>query len=157
VTDRSRRRWIASVGAAGLAVGLPRCAGGPATVARVDVGPLEAWREVRWRLFEAARVIVARDAAGLFAMTAVCPHQGCLVSPRAGAVCVPPEDGATSTTPTLCCACHGSQFDGDGQATSGPAAPAALAHWEVTVQGGRVIVGVGARVAANVRAAEGAT
>jgi Rieske Fe-S protein len=70
------------------------------------------------------------------------------------AVCLPPEDGATSTTPTLCCACHGSTFDGDGLATSGPAAPQRLTHWRVVVEGGRVQVRVGERVEANVRATE---
>jgi Rieske Fe-S protein len=153
VTDRSRRRWLASVGAASLAAGLARCADEPVAVVPLDVGPLDAWQEVRWRLFERARVIMARDPSGLFAMSATCPHQGCVVSPRPGPVCLPPDDGATSTTPTLCCACHGSNFDGDGLATSGPAAPLRLMHWRVTVAEGRVTVLVGDPVAANVRAA----
>ena len=151
MTDPSRRRWLASVGATSLAAGIPACASDPAVVP-LDVGPIDAWQTVRWRLYEGARVIMARDGAGLFAMTATCPHQGCVVAPRAGAVCLPPEDGATSMTPTLCCACHGSVFDGDGVALSGPATPLRLTHWRVTVEGGRVRVLVGDPVAANMRA-----
>jgi nitrite reductase/ring-hydroxylating ferredoxin subunit len=151
VTDRSRRRWLASVGAASLAVGLPRCDRDEPVVA-VDAGPIEEWTRVRWRLFEGAKIIVARDGRGLFAMTAVCPHQGCIVGPTPGRVCVPPEDGATSETPTLCCACHSSFFDGDGLAISGPAAPRSLAHWRVLVEGGRVRVMVNDPVAVASRA-----
>ena len=148
--DRSRRRWLAAAGAASVSAGLARCADEP--VVPVDVGDLDAGRAVRWRLFEGPRVIMARDGAGLFAMSATCPHQGCVVSPTRAAVCLPPEDGATSDTPTLCCACHGSAFDGDGLATSGPAAPQRLVHWRVVVEAGRVLVRVGDPVAANVRA-----
>jgi Rieske Fe-S protein len=154
VTSTARRRWLAGAGAASLALGLSRCSDGPGAVVTVDVGALDAWRERRWRLFEPSRVIMARDADGLFAMSATCPHQGCVVSPNPGAVCLPPEDGATSTTPTLCCACHGSAFDGQGVAMSGPAAPQSLVHWRVVVVDGRVQVLVGERVSANVRAAE---
>lgn len=154
MTSPSRRRWLAGAGAASLALGSSRCSDEPDAVVAVDMGPVEGWRERRWRLFEQARVIMARDAAGLFAMSATCPHQGCVVSPTSGPACLPPEDGATSTTPTLCCACHGSAFDGGGLATSGPAAPQRLVHWRVEIADGRVRVLVGARVAANVRAAE---
>lgn len=153
MTSPSRRRWLASVGAAGLAAAVARCGGEPGPVVVVDVGPVDAWREVRWQLFEPARVIMARDAGGLFAMTATCPHQGCVVSPRSGAVCLPPEDGATSTTPTLCCFCHGSTFDGDGVATGGAAWPGRLVHWRVEIEGGRVRVRVGEAVAASARVA----
>ena len=153
MTDRSRRRWLTSVGAATLAVGLPRCDRDEPVVA-FDAGPIDEWTRVHWRLFEGAKIIVARDGRGLFAMSAVCPHQGCIVGPTPGRVCVPPEDGATSETPTLCCACHSSFFDGDGLAISGPAAPRGLAHWRVLVEGGRVRVMVNDPVAVAFRAVE---
>lgn len=151
MTDPARRRLLALVAATPLAAA---CADEPPVVTPLDAGPVADWQSVQWKLFEGARVIVARDARGIFAMTAVCPHQGCVVSPTDGAVCLPPADGATSTTPTLCCACHGSNFDGDGVAVSGPAAPLRLVHWGVTLEAGRVRVAVGAPVGANVRAAE---
>jgi len=154
VTPLSRRHLLASVGAASLAATGVGC-GGDVDVTLVDVGTTDQWQTIRWRLFEGPRVIMARDARGLFAMSAACPHQGCVVSPVEGAVCVPPEDGATSTTPTLCCACHGSSFDGDGRALNGPAMPGRLHHWRVVVSGGRVVVRVGDAVAVDVRAADG--
>jgi len=155
VTVISRRRWIGSVGAASLAGALGGC-GGDIAITLVDVGPPEQWQTTRWRLFEGPRVIMARDERGLFAMSAVCPHQGCTVSPVEGPACVPPEDGATSTTPTLCCACHGSTFDGDGLGLTGQAARARLQHWRVVVSAGRVVVHVGDPVASNARVADGA-
>lgn len=152
MTQISRRRWLGTVGAASLAAAGVGCSDPPA-VTVVDVGSADEWRSTRWRLFESARVIMARDARGLFAMTATCPHQGCVVAPTEGAVCAPPEDGATSTTPTMCCFCHGSRFDGDGVAVSGLAVPGRLQHWRVDVLDGRVRVHVNDPVGADVRAA----
>lgn len=150
MTVLSRRRWIGTLGVASLAAAGVGC-GGEVAVTLVDMGTMDQWQSTRWRLFEGPRVIMARDDRGLFAMSAVCPHQGCTVSPVEGAVCLPPQDGATSTTPTLCCSCHGSTFDGDGLAVDGPARFARLQHWRVEVTGGRVIVRVGEAVASNTR------
>ncbi len=150
MTVLSRRRWIGSVGVASLAVAGVGC-GGEMAVTLVDVGAVDQWQTTHWRLFEGPRVIMARDGRGLFAMSAVCPHQGCTVSPVEGAVCLPPQDGATSTTPTLCCSCHGSTFDGDGLALTGPAELARLQHWRVEVTNGRVVVHSGDPVASNTR------
>ena len=153
MTVLSRRRWIGSVGAASLAAAGVGC-GGDIAITLVDVGTPEQWRATHWRLFEGPRVIMARDAAGLFAMSAVCPHQGCTVSPIEGPVCLPPQDGATSTTPTLCCFCHGSTFDGDGLGLTGQAARGRLQHWRVMVSAGRVVVHVGDPVASNTRVSD---
>lgn len=60
----SRRRWLASVGAASLAAGLSRCGGDLDVVVPVDVGPIDAWQATRWRLFEGARVMVGDVVAG---------------------------------------------------------------------------------------------
>ena len=64
------------------------------------------------KIFESAKLVVTQPTAGDFkAFSAVCTHQGCIVSSV--------KDG------TINCACHGSQFDiatGDvkrGPATSG--------------------------------------
>ena len=53
-----------------------------------------------------ARVYVGRDAQGLYAVDAVCPHLGCLVELE--------KDG------TFTCPCHGSRFDTAGLAQAGP-------------------------------------
>lgn len=150
MTASSRRRWIGTVALGSLALAGAGCSDDPA-VTTVDLGPADQWTATRWRLYEGARVILARDARGLFAMSAACPHQGCVVSPVEGPVCLPPQDGATSTTPTLCCACHGSTFDGDGLARTGPAAPGRLQHWRLSVVAGRVMVRVGDAVASDSR------
>jgi Rieske Fe-S protein len=68
-----------------------------------------------------SNVAVARDAEGLYAMSAVCTHQGCLLS-----------DSATSIEAGLSCPCHGSTFSGDGSVTRGPAG-AALQHYAVSI------------------------
>jgi Rieske Fe-S protein len=53
-----------------------------------------------------ARVYVGRDAQGLYAIDAVCPHLGCLVELE--------KDGSFT------CPCHGSHFDTAGLAQAGP-------------------------------------
>lgn len=72
-----------------------------------------------------ARVVLTRDAGGvLHAFSALCTHQGCVVtSVRRG---------------TINCPCHGSRFDaGTGAVVAGPA-PAGLAPVTVEVTGGVV-------------------
>lgn len=70
---------------------------------------------------------VCRDAGGLFAMSAVCTHLGCLAQyPGSGMV--------------LTCPCHGSQFDLTGTVLKGPAA-VALVHYQICISTqGKVIV-----------------
>ena len=53
------------------------------------------------------RVFVFRDAAGLWAISAICTHLGCIVHQR--------EDGGFD------CPCHGSKFTAAGRVTGGPA------------------------------------
>ena len=53
---------------------------------------------------------VARDAGGIYAMTLTCPHEGCDMS----------TDGTVSRS-GIQCACHGSQFDLEGDVRRGPA------------------------------------
>jgi Rieske Fe-S protein len=64
---------------------------------------------------------VARDADGVYAMSAVCTHAGCLLVDSSGTI------GSG-----LACPCHASLFDGDGAVTRGPAG-AALQHYLVTI------------------------
>jgi Rieske Fe-S protein len=72
-----------------------------------------------------ARVVVTKDASGgIHGFSAVCTHQGCIVSSvRRG---------------RIECPCHGSQFDATtGKVLAGPA-PAALNPVDVVVVGGVV-------------------
>ena len=70
-------------------------------------------------------VVVARDARGLYAFSAVCPHEGCVVRITRGASTI--------------CPCHDSTFDDDGDWTGGPARRPLLNH-PVRVCEGRVYV-----------------
>jgi nitrite reductase/ring-hydroxylating ferredoxin subunit len=72
-----------------------------------------------------AKVVVTQPAEGTFkCFTAICTHQGCLVSSV--------SDGE------IACACHGSVFSAeDGSVVNGPAQEP-LEEFPVTVEGGQV-------------------
>jgi len=75
-------------------------------------------------------VFIARDAGGLYAMTSTCTHQGCDVM----------ASQASSSSVSLLCLCHGSQFDRNGGVVRGPAS-SPLVHFAVEVDvTGTVIV-----------------
>jgi len=61
-------------------------------------------------------VAIFRDATGVFAVSTVCTHLGCIVKKEAAG---------------FACPCHGSKFALDGSVTKGPA-PKALAWLSVT-------------------------
>jgi cytochrome b6-f complex iron-sulfur subunit len=60
------------------------------------------------RFNQEQRAYIIRGALGIFAMSAVCPHLGCITKPISG------EAG-------IACPCHGSKFDQEGNVTHGPA------------------------------------
>jgi len=76
-------------------------------------------------------VAVYHDEEGVFAISRVCTHLGCVVKPV--------EEGFE-------CPCHGSRYDKDGVVTKGPA-PRALPWLEVKVQAGSLYVDEGVSVA----------
>ena len=141
------RRAVLRVGAGSVAlVTLPLgCGGmdgpvlsdGPIVFRNVSTVPVGALLSI-----SAAPGFVGRDAAGLYAMTAICTHQGCRIP-------APPSPGDLATQ--IDCPCHGSQYDKNGAVLRGPA-PAPLQHYRVdlaadgtiTVQG-NVLVGPNAR------------
>jgi cytochrome b6-f complex iron-sulfur subunit len=59
------------------------------------------------RSFEGSHVFLLGDAEGVYAISAVCTHLGCIVSRDA--------EGSFE------CACHGSRFDPTGEVNAGPA------------------------------------
>jgi Rieske Fe-S protein len=83
------------------------------TVAETTVGSL--------RVIAGEVVVLGRDDAGLYAMSASCTHAGCLISAAGG-----------TATAGLSCPCHGSRFDANGAVTHGPAATP-LPHYQVDV------------------------
>lgn len=69
-------------------------------------------------------VAVYRDAEGVYAVSTICTHLGCVVKANA--------EG-------LECPCHGSRFAVDGTVTRGPA-PRALPWLKCTLSGGTVMI-----------------
>ena len=80
-------------------------------------------------------VAVYRDEQGVYAISRVCTHLGCIVNPTA--------EGFE-------CPCHGSRYDRDGVVTKGPA-PRPLDWLQVKEQGGVLYVDEGASVAAGTK------
>ncbi len=138
-----RRRFLA-VGA-GLAVA-PMCVGcggddsnTPAQT-RFDVAAVSAVAVGQRIANRDARVVLVRDAMGLFAFSMVCTHEGCIVEDPAA------TDGA------IVCRCHNARFTGDGARVSGPATRNLPRHF-VEVVGGRVFVDTARTVDDAARAA----
>jgi len=75
-------------------------------------------------------VALFRDAEGVFAISTVCTHLGCIVKPSA--------EGFE-------CPCHGSRFAPDGEVRKGPA-PRPLPWLKVSVSGSLVTVDEGTTV-----------
>ena len=73
-------------------------------------------------------VAVFRDGEGVYAISTVCTHLGCIVKPTASG---------------FECPCHGSQFALDGSVIKGPA-PRALPWLQVSARSGTLIVDEGA-------------
>lgn len=80
-------------------------------------------------------VALFRDAEGVYAITNVCTHLGCIVKP---------------TTEGFECPCHGSRFAPDGSVTKGPA-PRPLAWLKVTSSGDAWLVDEGKTVPAGTK------
>lgn len=83
---------------------------------------------------------IGRDKDGIYAMTLICPHQGCNIGTQ----------GSVSAN-GIDCYCHGSRFSVDGSVVQGPA-NSALAHFAVSVDSsGNLTVHTGSQVEASVR------
>ncbi|MBI5281389.1 MAG: Rieske 2Fe-2S domain-containing protein [Candidatus Solibacter usitatus] len=82
-------------------------------------------------------VAVYRDAEGIFAVSTICTHLGCVVKANA--------EGFE-------CPCHGSRFHADGTVSRGPA-PRALPWLKVQVSGGVVMVDEGTTVPSGTKVA----
>jgi len=80
-------------------------------------------------------VAMYRDADGVYAVSLVCTHLGCIVK----------TSGAGFE-----CPCHGSHFAANGSVTKGPA-PRALAWHKVTGGAGSYLVDMGATVPTGTR------
>lgn len=118
-------------------LGAPSPQGWQPTMGGTDVGAVDDLAVGSFAYNAGARAIIARDAMGFYAMSALCTHEYCLLAP-------PDRMGHTE------CPCHGSRFDASGRPTMGPAITP-LPHLAVAIVGDRVLVDPTARVAENVR------
>jgi len=110
-----------STGLAIVVAALPACGnptGSPLT-GPVNVGNVSALS--LGTMLVMSNVVLARDANGVYAMSAVCTHAGCLL-----------DDSSSTIASGLYCPCHGSTFDGSGAVTNGPAR-SPLEHFAVTI------------------------
>jgi Rieske Fe-S protein len=80
-------------------------------------------------------VAVFRDPTGVWAVSTVCTHLGCIVKTA--------PDGFE-------CPCHGSRFAADGSVTKGPA-PRALEWLKVSAGGGSLVIDEGATVSSGTK------
>ncbi len=94
---------------------------------KLYAGPAAAFAVGTSTFFDCARVLLQRDAGGLYAMTSICPHQQCDVM-------------FAPATHDFQCPCHQSTFDFNGALTMGPATTS-LVHYAVSLDAsGNVIV-----------------
>ena len=129
-----------SAGALSALAVLPACgqATGSAPTGPVAAGSVSALSV--GKMIVMSNIVVARDASGVYGMSAVCTHAGCLL-----------DDGGATIAAGLSCPCHGSTFDGNGIVTNGPAR-ASLQHYAVTIASdGSMVVEGSQPVAASTR------
>jgi Rieske Fe-S protein len=137
-TSHPSRRAVVG-GIVGLGIGAPLVAacgsddeaasasGGGGTTSSGAIGTTSEVPVGGGKIFAAEKVVVTQPTKGDFkAFSAVCTHQGCVVSQISG------ED--------IDCTCHGSKFSiKDGSVVSGPATRP-LQEFTATVKGGDITV-----------------
>ena len=116
--------WLSGVGVVGSALAAafstffflkPRVTFGQPN--RFLIGPPEDYPAGARVAIDVKRVCIVRDGNRVAAISTTCTHLGCIVAPSATG---------------FQCPCHGSQFDVDGNVTSGPA-PQPLAWFRVSL------------------------
>ncbi len=129
---------IAALGTAVLgAIRLPMPSLFPESNPRIKLGPAGKFRATEVTALPENRLWIFSDAEGLYALSSVCTHLGCVVNRN--------EDG------TYHCPCHGSRFDAQGQVQGGPA-PRPLAHLELSLApDGQLVVDQQKEVEASAR------
>ncbi len=109
----------------------------PESSRRVKLGPLSQFEGVDITPLPEQRMWIYSGDDGLYAISAVCTHLGCIVSRE--------DEGG------FFCPCHGSRFAGDGKVTRGPA-PKPLLHLKLSVApDGQLVVDQDEEVGRDVR------
>lgn len=157
--DISRRAFCTIAGAGGLGLVLSGCsdsgsapdanpgdASGPVCATdATDVGAASAFVLGTPVYVASGLFYVVRDAGGLYAMSALCTHQGALT-------CLGTADGCSASAATVIfCQRHGALFSFDGTVVRGPAS-VTLAHFAMCdLSNGHVGVLTTMKVSASVR------
>ncbi|MBM7520582.1 Rieske (2Fe-2S) protein [Nocardioides nitrophenolicus] len=129
----SRRIVFSGLGALGVATALAGCAGGDdggSSSAKVASGTeLASTSEVPVGggvILTDQKIVITQPSAGTYAaFTAVCTHQGLLVT--------------SVENDTILCANHGSSYSASTGEVEGGPAPSALAKVEIDVQGDKIL------------------
>ena len=79
----------------------------PERGSKFRAGSVDRFPKGTTTIIQERNVLVAHDDEGIYAMSLVCTHLGCIIRRE-------PDDSFT-------CPCHGSQFDSAGKVTQGPA------------------------------------
>jgi Rieske Fe-S protein len=105
---------------------------------KLNVGPASMFVVGQQRFFLCAKMFVLRDAMGIYAMTAICTHEGCLIN-------------FAPATHDFECPCHLSTFNFNGDVTNQPATMP-LGHFACSLDGnGNVVVDLGQPVSSSTR------
>jgi Rieske Fe-S protein len=142
----SRRSVLGGAVASAAAIILPAGCGKGASVEAgpIAAGNISALAVDTLQVLDGPNVVIGRDAGGLYAMSAVCTHSGCVIVTA---------DAAGTIAAGLACDCHGSRFDAVGDVTHGPAGTP-LQHYAVDVDAsGNITVHGDQPVTADVRTA----
>lgn len=108
----------------------------PESNPRVKLGPYSKFLEAEMTAFPEQRLWVYSGAEGLYAISSVCTHLGCVVLKNEN---------------DYFCPCHGSRFNPEGKVISGPA-PRPLIYLELILSpDGQLVVDRQKEVAADVR------
>jgi cytochrome b6-f complex iron-sulfur subunit len=119
--------WAMGASAAFALLGmlrLPRAAVLPAPSKKFKVALPESLADGEPFVPPGRSVALFKDKGGVYAVSTICTHLGCIVKQSAGG---------------FACPCHGSEFNKDGTVTKGPA-PKALPWLAVTKDGGAFVV-----------------
>ena len=147
-SNASRRVFLKVLGAGSVSLGATAvigCGGDDPTeepASDVAAGNVSSLPEGTLRPVSGQPVAIGRDAGGVYAMTLICTHTQCDMR----------TDGTVAAS-GLVCSCHGSEFDGNGAVTKGPATKP-LDHYAVEIDAeGEMTIKPGSVVSADARTA----
>jgi cytochrome b6-f complex iron-sulfur subunit len=131
--------FLGAIGLAGLGslVGLkPRVLPDPSE--QFKIGPPQDFPMGSVRVFDEEKVAVFRDGQGMYAISLVCTHLGCIVTHN-------------DSEQRFDCPCHGSKFTLEGKVTKAPA-PRSLDWFQIaTLPSGQLMVDRGVTVPMGTR------